>query len=80
MIGEGRGARAAGQARAEPALLLHLQGGSDCHHQLEPWGKPIDGLGEEGHDGVAVVGLVELCLVQAIDEDDEVFIRVDLLF
>lgn len=64
---------------AEPALLLHLQGGSDRHHQLEPRGEPADGLGEEGHDGVAVVGLVELGLVQAVDEDDEVFIGVDLL-
>lgn len=60
-------------------MPAHLQGGSDRHHQLEPRGEPADGLGEEGHDGVAVVGLVELGLVQAVDEDDEVFIRVDLL-
>lgn len=68
----------AGWALAEPALLLHLQGRSDRHHQLEPRWEPADGLGEEGHNGVAVVRLVELGLVQAVDEDDEVLVRVDL--
>lgn len=57
---------------------LYLQGGSDGDHQFEPRREPVDGFGEEGHDGVAVVGLVELCLVQPVDEDDEVLVRVDL--
>lgn len=38
----------------------------------------MDGFGEEGHNGVSVVRLVELGLVQPVDEDDEVLLRADL--
>lgn len=38
----------------------------------------MDCFGEEGHNGVSVVRLVELCLIQPIDEDDEVLLRADL--
>lgn len=58
--------------------MCYLQCGPDCHHQFEPGRELVDGFGEEGHNGVSVVGLVELCLVQTINEDDEVLLRADL--
>lgn len=45
------------------------------HDELQPGGELADDLGDEGGDGVAVVGLVELRLVQPVDQDDEVVLR-----
>ena len=59
-------------------VAQYLQRGPDRHHQLQPGGELGDGFAEEGDDGVAVVGLVELGLVEAVDEDDEVLLRADL--
>lgn len=56
----------------------YLQRGPDGDHQLEPGRELVNCFGEEGHDGVSVVWLVELGLVKAVDEDDEVLLRADL--
>lgn len=37
----------------------------------------MNGFGEEGHDGVSIVRFVELGFIEAVDEDDEVFLSVD---
>lgn len=40
----------------------------------------MNGFGEEGNNGVSVVRLVELSLIEAVDEDNEVLLRVDFSF
>lgn len=40
----------------------------------------MNGFGEEGNNGVSVVRLVELGLIEAVDEDNEVLLRVDFSF
>lgn len=58
--------------------VLYLKRGSNCDHQFEPGRKPADGFSEEGHNGVSVVRLVELGLVETVDEDNQVLLRVYL--
>lgn len=54
--------------------MTHHVTNPDGDHQLEPGGKLGDDLGEEGGDGVSVVWLMELGLVQAIHQNDVILL------
>lgn len=53
----------------------HHQVNPDGDHQFEPDGELGDDLGNEGRDGVSIVWLVELRLVQTVHQDDVVILR-----
>jgi hypothetical protein len=64
--------------RTKKPNAAYLQADPNSDHHLQPGGELGHDLSDEGGDGVPVVGLVELRLVEAVDEDDEVLLGADL--
>lgn len=62
-------------AERQRRTSTHHQVNPDRDHQFEPDGELGDDLGDEGGDGVPVIRLVELRLVQAVHQDDVVVLR-----
>lgn len=51
-----------------------LQCRSDGDHQFEPRRETLNGFAEEGNNSFSIIRFMELCLIQPVNQDDEILL------